>query len=224
MKENEVKLLTLVTGYFKSRKTLAAATYKANPATQHLLEEAFDALSNGFSLELVFITTHKSNPAVEPYLRNTVQVTQDQFRVFCYDNILAIMADKSRDFLPANRPYNLPFKSADGVIVRSGNHKSWVLTISANALRDMAINYPDHLLFRKNVRDFLSSGSETNTRMKETLNDPNEQGNFWFYNNGITVLCNDASINMEQKYVHLLDPEIINGCQTVTSIRRFKED
>jgi hypothetical protein len=165
-----------------------------------------------------------SNPAVEPLLRNTLQFTPNQFRVFCYDNVLAIMAEKSRDFLPANKPYNLQFKSADGVIIRSGNCKSWVLTVGANALRDMAINYPDHLLFRKNVRDFLGKGSETNTRMKETLKNPNEQQNFWFYNNGITILCNDATINMEDKYIHLLDPEIINGCQTVTTIRNFKED
>jgi hypothetical protein len=224
LKENDVKLLALVRDYFKSRKALAGATHKANPATLHLLEEAFQALSESFTLELVFITTHKANPAVEPLLRNTLQFTQGQFRVFCYDNILAIMADKSRDFLPANRPYNLPFKSADGVIVRSGSRKSWVLTASANALRDMAVNYPEHLLFRKNVRDFISSGSETNTRMKETLKDPIEQENFWFYNNGITILCNDASINMEEKYIHLLDPEIINGCQTVTTIRKFSED
>jgi len=224
LKENEVKLLALVREYFKSRKALTAATYKANPATQHLLEEAFQALSNNFTLELVFITTHKANPATEPLLRDTLQFTQDQFRVFCYDNVLAIMADKSRDFLPANRPYNLPFKSADGVIVRPGSCKSWVLTVGAHSLRDMAVNYPEHLLFRKNVRDFLGSGNETNKRMMETLSDPIEQENFWFYNNGITILCNDASLNMEQKYIHLLDPEIINGCQTVTTIRRFKED
>lgn len=224
LKENEVKLLALVREYFRSRRALKAATHKANPATLHLLEEAFQALSEGFTLELVFITTHKANPAVEPLLRNTLQFTQNQFRVFSYDNILAIMADKSRDFLPANRPYNLKFKSADGVIVRPGNCKSWVLTVGANVLRDMAINYPDHLLFRKNVRDFLGTGSETNTRMKETLRNPNEQQNFWFYNNGITILCNDAAINMEDKYIHLLDPEVINGCQTVTTIRNFKED
>lgn len=224
LKENEVKLLSLVRDYFRSRRALKAATYKANPATKHLLDEAFQALSEGFTLELVFITTHKANPAVEPLLRNTLQFTQNQFRVFCYNNILAIMADKNRDFLPANKPYNLPFKSADGEIVRSGTCKSWVLTVSANALRDMAINYPDHLLFRKNVRDFLGKGSETNTRMKETLSNPNEQQNFWFYNNGITILCNDAAINMEDKYIHLLDPEIINGCQTVTTIRNFMED
>jgi hypothetical protein len=29
---------------------------------------------------------------------------------------------------------------------------------------------------------------------------------------------------MEQKYIHLLDPEVINGCQTVTTIRKFKDD
>jgi len=227
LKENEVKLLASVRDYFKSRKALAAATHKANSATQRLLDEPFQALSttsNPFTLELIFITTHKVNPAVEPLLRDTFQFTPDQFRVFCYDSVLAIMADKSRDFLPANAPYNLPFKSTDGAIVRTSKYNSWILTVDANALRDMAINYPDHLLFRKNVRDFISKRSETNRRMMETLKDSDEQRNFWFYNNGITILCNSASLNMEQKYIHLLDPEVINGCQTVVTIRKFKEE
>jgi len=232
LRENEVKLLASVKDYFKSRKALAAATHKANLATQRLLDEAFQALSppTNSTLELIFITTHKENPSVEPLLRDTLQFTPDQFRVFCYDSILATMADKSRDFVPQNTPYNLPYKSSDNAIVKtyedesSKKHHSWILTVSANALRDMAIHYPDHLLFRKNVRDFITRRSETNARMMETLKHSDTQKNFWFYNNGITILCNSASLNMEQKYIHLLDPEVINGCQTVTTIRNFKED
>jgi AIPR protein len=223
LKENEVKLLAVVREYFGSRKALTAATSKANPATQRLADEAYNSVSDGYSLELVFITTHKSNPAIDPLLRDTFHFTQDQFRVFCYDNMLAVMAEKRRDFLPMNAPYNLPFISADSTIVKTGEFNSWVITVKANDLRDMAINYPDHLLFRKNVRDFISV-SETNKRMMDTLKDPAEQRHFWFYNNGITILCESASLNMEKKYIHLNDPEVINGAQTVTAIRKFKDD
>src|SRR6266487_1168699 len=224
LNENDVKLLAVVKDYFKSRSALAAVAKTANPATQLLLDEAFSSLSKGHTLELVFITTHKQNPSVEPLLRKTFQFMPEEFRVFCYDNILAVMADKTRDFLPMNKPYNLSFKAADGTLVRTGSSNSWVLSVRANDIRDMAINYPDHLLFRKNVRDFLWTKSETNKRMLETLKSPEEQMRFWFYNNGITILCNSAKVDLENKYIHLVDPEVINGCQTVTSIRNFKED
>jgi hypothetical protein len=224
LNENEVKLLVAVKDYFRTRTALAAVAATANQATKLLLDEAFDALRKGCTLELVFVTTHKQNPSVEPLLRKTFQLTPQEFRLFCYDSILAVMADKSRDFLPVNKPYNLPFKALDGTLVRTGFSNSWVFSVKANDLRDMAINYPDHLLFRKNVRDFLSSKSETNKRMLETLNDLSEQERFWFYNNGITILCSNANVNMENKFIHLIDPEVINGAQTITTIRNFRED
>jgi hypothetical protein len=60
--------------------------------------------------------------------------------------------------------------------------------------------------------------------MLDTLKDRQEQNRFWFYNNGITILCDSATLNVENKYIHLLDPEVINGCQTVMTINQFKED
>jgi hypothetical protein len=224
LKENDVKLLATVKEYFKSRSALVAITSNANPATRQLLESAYQELTKSFTLELIFITTHKINPAVEPLIRKMYQFTPNQFRIFCYDNILAVMADKSRDFLPMNSPYNLPYTSADGVIVKTGSSNSWVLTVKANDIRDMVINYPSHLLFRKNYRDYLTTRMETNRRMLDTLKDEQEQRKFWFYNNGITILCDSATLSVENKYIHLMDPEVINGCQTVMTIHQFKED
>src|SRR5207245_230756 len=176
LKENEVKLLATVREYFKSRRALVAATSKANASTRGLLDAAFNRYTEGYTLELIFITSHKGNPAVEPFLRDTLAFSPNELRVFAYDGILAVMADKSRDFLPQSPPYNLPFKSAHSMIVKTGNYTSWVLVVGANQLRDMATNYSMGNLFRKNVRDFLGNRNETNSRMMDTLR--KESNNF----------------------------------------------
>jgi len=221
LNENEVKLLGLVRDYFKSRKALVAATSKANAATRNLLDTAFNYFTQGFTLELIFVTTHKGNPAVEPLLRETLGFGRNEFRVFAFDGILAVMADKSRNFLPVSPPYNLPFKSAHNAIVKTGQYTSWVLVVGANQLRDMATNYPIDNLFRKNVRNFLGD-NETNSRMIDTLR--SEADKFWFYNNGVTILCDSATLSVENKYIRLLNPQVINGCQTISTIRKFKDD
>jgi hypothetical protein len=51
-----------------------------------------------------------------------------------------------------------------------------------------------------------------------------EANKFWFYNNGITILCDSATLSIENKYIRLLNPQVINGCQTISTIRKFKED
>ncbi|MEO1559492.1 MAG: AIPR family protein, partial [Cyanobacteria bacterium J06632_19] len=45
-------------------------------------------------------------------------------------------------------------------------------------------------LFAKNIRDFLG-GSEVNSEITKTIE--NEPELFWYFNNGITVLCKDIT-------------------------------
>ncbi|GAG63198.1 unnamed protein product, partial [marine sediment metagenome] len=97
------------------------------------------------------------------------------------------------------------------------DYKSWVLTISVEEIRSLVNKYEDKL-FRKNVRNFLGK-SRTNKKIIETLD--KDPAHFWYYNNGITILCDKANIVMEKGYVRLENPQIVNGCQTVKSIQKY---
>ncbi|MFF5178519.1 AIPR family protein [Micromonospora sp. NPDC000316] len=78
-------------------------------------------------------------------------------------------------------------------------------------------------LFAKNVRVVLG-GSEVNDSLVETLT--NDAGSFWYFNNGITVLCE----SVEKSPVYGADrrvgnftfsgASVVNGAQTVGSIAR----
>lgn len=95
---------------------------------------------------------------------------------------------------------------------------STVYNMYVKALKE---EYP---IFDKNIREYLGN-TGVNKNIYTTLLDSNDRKNFFYYNNGITIICdqmkkptnvplgNNLNIQFE-----ILNPQIVNGCQTVNSI------
>lgn len=81
----------------------------------------------------------------------------------------------------------------------------------------------DRLLDR-NIRRFLGlHGNRVNEAIQRTLTDPNERPNFFFYNNGVTLICDRFDFNALQSENHIVRVEglqIINGGQTSKTIQQ----
>ena len=79
-------------------------------------------------------------------------------------------------------------------------------------------------IFDENIREYLGNKG-VNKQIYQTLMDPNERCNFFYYNNGITIIC-DSMEKIETGVVApgmcssfvVHNPQIVNGCQTVNSI------
>jgi hypothetical protein len=69
-------------------------------------------------------------------------------------------------------------------------------------------------LFESNVRDFQGT-TEVNSAIRRTL-DEGEPPDFWWLNNGVTILASRISITGDVASV--ADPQIVNGLQTSTQI------
>ncbi|AIO18964.1 AIPR protein [Candidatus Izimaplasma bacterium HR1] len=78
-------------------------------------------------------------------------------------------------------------------------------------------------LFEENIREYLGNKG-VNAKIINTLNDENDRNNFFYYNNGITIICkkianNDSIRNSKyNKIFKVYNPQIVNGCQTVNTI------
>lgn len=70
-------------------------------------------------------------------------------------------------------------------------------------------------LYEKNVRRFLGGRGKVNKGMQDTLKSAPEQ--FGLYNNGITIVVADFKPT-EGKSFDLVEPYIVNGCQTTRTI------
>jgi hypothetical protein len=83
-------------------------------------------------------------------------------------------------------------------------------------------------IFDANIRNYLGIG-KINQAIQRTAMDKHEAANFWFYNNGVTFVCDEYSFrSLEDTVVKMRNAQIINGCQTVMSLyhcgRELKDD
>lgn len=83
-------------------------------------------------------------------------------------------------------------------------------------------HYP---IFDANIREYLGTTRAVNKRIIETLQSDTERNRFFFYNNGITIICTaitSQTIPSGSRFgvrFTMRDPQIVNGCQTVSSIQ-----
>lgn len=85
-------------------------------------------------------------------------------------------------------------------------------------------SYP---IFDKNIREYLGNRG-VNKGIYQTLQDPQDRKNFFYYNNGITIICDSmtpikpqpSEYNMNA-FFEIENPQIVNGCQTVNSIYEY---
>lgn len=92
----------------------------------------------------------------------------------------------------------------------------------------LAAEEKDYSIFEKNIREYLGKNS-VNNGIVETLRSENERKNFMYYNNGITVICQEIQpsyqdTNRKLRILPLVNPQIVNGCQTVSSIKKVLEN
>lgn len=110
----------------------------------------------------------------------------------------------------------IPFKILNGQYIEVPSNeeesigKATVVTLLGKPFAEIVNkNYP-HIV-AKNVRFHL--GKIKNQSMINLLNSP-ENYKFWYYNNGITILCDNWDINSQDEEILLTNPQIINGGQT----------
>jgi hypothetical protein len=82
-------------------------------------------------------------------------------------------------------------------------------------------------LFAKNIRQMLGT-TEVNEEIRETLD--NNAENFWYFNNGITVVADSirksavGGNSRDLGSFRVINMSVVNGAQTVSTIGRYKEE
>jgi len=106
------------------------------------------------------------------------------------------------------------------------NHGAIVCSINGFDLAQLNNTYFSteagrNILFGSNLRESLiTKKSKTFQAMSNTINECPE--NFWYYNNGITIIARDADIaDANDGKVSLRDFSIVNGAQTTSSLGLF---
>lgn len=86
---------------------------------------------------------------------------------------------------------------------------------------DIARIFNDHgiKIYQQNVRYSLGMSSRSiNKQIFETSRNEEESKNFWYFNNGITFICEDFILPGNNKVINLKRAQIINGAQTTDAL------
>lgn len=199
------------------------------PEVLRKLEDARNRFTRrGYALQLYYVTAGKCSPSLREEADRIVRGADgtSSFQLFDGAGTLLLLADYLDGVAPPVPSLDLEIESGSGV--RTGgvfnrydgktDIESWVFSMSNDAVASL-FERAGTRLFARNVRGFLGS-TEINRGMEATL--AKEPEFFWYYNNGITVICDEA----EQKsargrnILQVTNPQVINGQQTTRTLSR----
>lgn len=100
--------------------------------------------------------------------------------------------------------------------------KEYIVLADLNQYFDFITNEDEKLIkhiFEANVRDYQGKTS-VNKEIAETLGKKVYEEDFWWLNNGITMLANKID-QKSTKVFEIKNPEVVNGLQTTTEIYNY---
>lgn len=113
-----------------------------------------------------------------------------------------------------------------GMPTMPGIPQSYVAIVNAGKLVEALLQDVDgnirESVFEENVRSFLGSKNDVNNAIQETLKDVSKKSLFSVLNNGITVVAPELTLTPNTKEVQLTNYQIINGCQTSSTLYENK--
>ncbi|RMB71834.1 hypothetical protein AYK61_21890 [Rhodococcus sp. SBT000017] len=120
----------------------------------------------------------------------------------------------------APQPISITATMDSGWHYRDTPYEAYYGLVSMDEVANWHQTFGDKL-FAKNVRKSLGL-TTVNKRIVDTLNESPE--NFWYFNNGITIICQEVNKEFFKKRaagepvkIHMRDASIVNGAQTVAS-------
>lgn len=97
-----------------------------------------------------------------------------------------------------------------------------VCSVTARELARVVLNDNEDAIFDSNIRRFLGDRKAVNTEIFKTCTNPESSYLFWFLNNGVTIVCDrlDPVNDPDNPKIKLWNMQIVNGCQTATTLAR----
>ncbi|MBD2362336.1 AIPR family protein [Anabaena minutissima FACHB-250] len=175
------------------------------------------------SIEIAYVYASKGDVSfINPKVHNLSEVLKENTVKYFSGARVNIDFVGARELIDSSRlekSYTLQLKFIENYISRGEDN--YVILASLEDYYNF-VTYDNKELrtyiFAFNVRDYQGSNVEVNKDIKITL-ESNEKLDFWWLNNGITILSSRASV--AGKTISLDDVQIVNGLQTTNTIYHY---
>jgi len=217
----------------KPISTLINSNYKRS----QVLQDIFNKYRNNSDFRII-LNLYVSNDLVDQNILNIINKFQGPSEVNClFEANIYYLQDIQNIYYNDRKKDKKNFK-CDLFTINKGtvlniNPKSYNLPGMIDAkyvftpvsqLYNMVnlANEKGYQLFEENIREYLGNKG-VNSKIISTLKDNSDRNNFFYYNNGVTIICkeiknNDKKTSRFQQSFEIYNPQIVNGCQTVNTI------
>ncbi|WP_040212326.1 AIPR family protein [Clostridium polynesiense] len=189
------------------------------PKIKDVHEIIFDNENNINDIQLFYIT---DNMIIAKNFEYEVKKFEESVSERCGKNCrMKIMGISEMvnyiDNLSNSIPSQFQGKKSELLIEKYFENKEHTTIVAEVALKNLArfIKKDKDYLYYSNIRNFLGKSGKINKKMVDTFRESPKS--FWYYNNGITIVCDNYEAKSESRF-EITTPQIVNGCQTANVI------
>ena len=143
-------------------------------------------------------------------------------RAYGHDELNELLRARDRRAKSIDADLKIRYDVNKGPVInyRADELRGLVCTVSAQEIARLVNDDPSGSVFDLNLRKFLGGRGAVNKDIMETCTSPESAHEFWFLNNGITIVCDafDPNLDPDDPRVKLKNLQIVNGCQTATTL------
>lgn len=182
-------------------------------------------------IHCAFVTNGLTSEISEEYRGELATLLQEYdngtFQSFQFESIGAdelvdlLNAQEKKDrSVDADIPIRYDANNPSLIRYHSQGLKGMVCTALASDVATVVNADATGAVFDANIRRFLGASRAVNSDIAATCSDPTTSYQFWFLNNGITIICDDfdPTTDPDNAHVKIKNLQIINGCQTATAL------
>jgi len=210
-----IKMIDAISSLFDPNKNLTL-----NPRLLERVEEIRSLIAGGAIPKVLAIAANNGLPwgeVAQNRINDSKSIFGDQvsWRHIGPEDLLVL--------LQAKKPIDTTLQLSGLAIVEPFDFRRVLVgKIAVSELARLFDDFGDRLLER-NIRRYLGqAGNRINEAVAQTLTNPDQQPNFYFYNNGITITCSQFRHNalvQQNSKVQINGLQIVNGGQTSKTVQ-----
>ena len=187
-------------------------------AKQQEIEEALNDFEVKINIVLAYTGTESFSPHNQRIIDDMLELVNDSSEIASFERFTLSQAHRSLAGIIEGQPIKTEIAIENWGKVEIP-YKAIYGSVNGSSFAQLWSQYRSRL-FSENIREFLGKSS-VNDEIKNTIT--NEPDNFFYYNNGVTILCQNFTkkpivVGRDTGQFEINDLKIVNGAQTVGSI------
>ena len=177
-------------------------------------------ITNGISQEISDECKQEIKTIHDTYDNDTF--AEFSFEMIGSDELVDILNSQEKKNKKINCELKIIYDTNNPSLIKYHNKgmKGIICTSTASEIADVVNNDKNGFVFDLNIRKYLGKLGGVNKDILNTCTNSTLSSLFWFLNNGITIICDkvDPVTDPDDPKVKIDNMQIVNGCQTATSL------